>query len=313
MQRAVISELHRLAKEDEDVVYLSADNGTDYDFLFQREFPDRYYNVGIAEQNMIGVASGLAGAGKKAFAISAGPFLAYRAFEFVRNDMCMQERPVVLIGTGSGLSVGMLGPTHHTTEDIAVLRSVPGLRILSPSCPREAAAAVRFAYGCGDPAYIRLGMNGEPDPYSEGRLEEDLLQNVVLRKGRDVALIATGSIASEVLAAAELLEGRGPSAAVVNVRSLKPFDASECLSAARSGIPLAIVEEHGIAGGLGGAVAEALADAGCCSAPLLRIGLDDSFAKGYGTEAEMRLQNGFDAASLADRVAAHMEKLGGGR
>ncbi len=304
MLRAALNELYRIASEDDRVFLLSADNGSDYDFLFDRAFPGRYLNVGIAEGNMVGMASGLSIMGKRPFVMSAGPFLAYRAHEFIRNDMCLQCQPVVVLAHGSGISVGQLGPTHHATEDIAALRSIPGLLVLSPSCPSEAMGCVRYAYEQGVPAYIRLGMNGEKELYAEGAVPPDMRNPVFLRDGSDVSIVCTGSICSEALVAAEELADSGFDAAVVNVRCLSELPREEF---AGLGERLFVVEEHQAVAGLFGLVSECAALYGTADV-VGRIGLDGEFAESYGTEGEMRVLNGFDSGAIVRGVMSCLEE-----
>lgn len=293
--------LMELASQDPNVLYLTADSGEGgLDLMFRRNFPDRAFNFGIAEQNMVAAAAGLAASGKMPFVYTAAPFLAYRAYEFIRNDVCLQDLPVKLIGTGSGLSVSSLGPTHHTTEDIAALRALPRLRILSPATPRQAYACVLAAHEIEGPVYIRLAMNREREYFPDGyqlpgaRIEP-------LRDGSDAAILSTGSILEEAMRAAELLADRGISAGVINVPTLKPLDCAGICERARASKLLCTVEEHNVVGGLGSAVAGALVDAGV-PARLLRIGLDDRFSEGYGTLPQLRRENGLDAATIAARI-----------
>ena len=226
--------------------------------------------------------------------------MAYRAYEFIRNDVCLQNLPVKLIGSGSGLSVGSLGPTHHTTEDIAVLRSLPNLTILSPATPRQAYACVKEAYRCPGPVYIRLAMNRETEYFDQdyqlpsGRAE-------VLRDGRDAAIISTGCILDTVMTAAAALETQGISASVINVPTIKPFDAGAVRDAAQKCRILCTVEEHNIYGGLASMVADTLVDSGL-SARLLRVGLHDAFSVGYGGAEQVRRENGLSAELLVRQI-----------
>ena len=300
MLHAYLTALYDLAVKDRRVLSLIADSGTGYDLLFKRDLPDQFYDFGISEQNMVAAAAGLASEGYVPFAFAPGAFLAYRSHEFIRLDCCLQKRNVKLIGMGSGVSWSTLGPTHHTTEDIACLRSLPGLTIFSPSTPAEAAETVKAAYALEGPVYIRLGMTGEPELF-RNQVNFRVGRNAVLREGKDIAVFATGSIVAEVLKAAERLEADGISAAVHNVSSLKPFDAFDVLDCAKRYARIYTVEEHNVCGGLGDAVAAVLAGSGC-TCPLTRIGLADVFASGYGTEHEVRAANGLDAESLAGRM-----------
>lgn len=300
MLHAYLTALYDLAVKDRRVLSLIADSGTGYDLLFKRDLPDQFYDFGISEQNMVAAAAGLASEGFVPFAFAPGAFLAYRSHEFIRLDCCLQKRNVKLIGMGSGVSWSTLGPTHHTTEDIACLRSLPGLTIFSPASPIEAAETVKAAYALDGPVYIRLGMTGEPELFQDA-VNFRVGRNTVMREGRDIAVFVTGSIVAEVLKAAEELAVDGVSAAVHNVSSIKPFDVRDVLDCTKRYARIYTVEEHNVCGGLGDAVAAALAENGC-SCPLTKIGLTDVFASGYGTEHEVRAANGLDAESLARRM-----------
>ena len=301
MQSSCMGSLMELAEQDPNILYLTADSGEGgLDLMFRRYFPDRAFEFGIAEENLVGAAAGLAASGKIPFVYTAAPFLAYRAYEFIRTDVCLQNLPVKLIGSGSGLSVGSLGPTHHTTEDIAVLRSLPNLTILSPATPRQAYACVKEAYRCPGPVYIRLAMNRETEYFDQdyqlpsGRAE-------VLRDGRDAAIISTGCILDTVMTAAAALETQGISVSVINVPTIKPFDAGAVRNAAQKCRILCTVEEHNIYGGLASIVADTLVDSGL-SARLLRVGLHDAFSVGYGGAEQVRRENGLSAELLVRQI-----------
>lgn len=300
MQKAYLMALYDLAAKDKRVLSLLADSGTGYDELFKREFPDQLFDFGIAEEHMVGAAAGMASCGKIPFVYTAGAFLAYRSFEFVRDDICLQNLNVKVVGMGSGLAWSTLGPTHHTTEDISVLRALPNLTIFSPSCPREVEKTVKAAYAIEGPVYIRIGMNAEPDIYGDD-YEFVTGENIQLRSGDEFAVFTTGSIASEALRAVDLLKEQGISASLYQVHTIKPFDEESVIRAAKTHPYLVTVEEHNIYGGLGSIVSEVVAEQGL-GVKVKRIGLQDTFAKGYGTIAEVRQQNGLDAESLRERL-----------
>lgn len=300
MQRAYISALCEIAEKDRNVLSLLADSGTGYDELFRRYFPEQMLDFGIAEENMVSAAAGLAKCGKIPFVYTAGAFLAYRSFEFIRDDICFQNLNVKIVGMGAGLSWSTLGVTHHTTEDLAALRALPNLTIFSPSCPREVEKAVKAAYEIQGPVYIKIGMNNEPDVCGE----DDTFavgKNRELRSGREVCVYTTGSIASEVLEAAKLLEADGLDIGVVNVPTIKPFDGEEILERTKRYGTVLTVEEHSITGGLGSAVAEVLAESDV-KVRFRRIGLKNCFASGYGTHAQVKAANGLDAEGIAGQI-----------
>mgnify|MGYP002515340712 FL=1 len=300
MQRAYISALYSLMQQDKRVVSLLSDSGTDYDELMAREMPQQCYNFGISEQNKLGIAAGMAMCGKIPFVYTSGAFLAFRGYEFIRNDVCYQNQNVKIVGMGSGTSWRTLGPSHHTTEDLAALRAIPNLSVLSPATPVEAAECVRAAYEHTGPVYIRLGMGGEPEYFDAGHTVA-FGRTTRLADGSAAAVFCTGSILGEVMASRGILLAQGIDISVYDVCSIKPFDAAALLEAAGKCNRIFTVEEHSISGGLGGAAAEILAGVES-PAVLTRIGLDDRFAKGYGSQEEVRRKNGLDAESIAETI-----------
>lgn len=305
MNSAYIAKLMELAEKDSNVLHLLADSGTGYDVMFHKNFPTQMFNFGIGEENMVAAAAGLATAGKIPFVFTAGAFLAYRAMEFIRDDVCFQNLNVKIVGMGSGLSWSSLGPTHHTTEDLAVLRSLPNLKILSPATPNQVAACVEEAYNHKGPVYIRMGMNKETeffeDGYSLNATGTDKFFN-----GAMVIVFTTGSILDEVINAVELLKKDGVEATVYNVVSIKPFD-KEYIQEIISGKNIIYsVEEHSIYGGLGSIIAETIAYEGLAN-KIVPIGIGDCFAKGYGTHAMVRKANQLDALSIYQRIKETMQ------
>jgi transketolase len=300
MQKAYISTLYELACKDKRIVSIIPDSGTDYDEMFSRDLPGQFYNMGIAEEHSVAAAAGMATCGKIPFIYTSGAFLAYRSYEFIRDDVCLQNCNVKIVGMGSGLAWSTLGPTHHTTEDISVLRAIPNLNVFSPATPIEVKKAVRMAYELEAPVYLRLGMKGEKEFYNE----EDANCNdaySILREGNDVVLITTGSILSEVMTAAELLESKGIQCGIINIFSIKPFPVDIIHEISLKAKCLISVEEHNTFGGLGGIISEILAERRTSSV-LHRIGLNNCFAKGYGTLEEVRRQNKLDSSSICQSV-----------
>ena len=301
MQSSCIGSLMELAEKDTRVLYLTADSGEGgLDFMFRRNFPERSFNFGIAEENMVAAAAGLASSGKIPFVYTAAPFLVYRSYEFIRNDICLQNLPVKLIGTGSGISVSSLGPTHHTTEDISVLRCLPGLKILSPETPKQAYECMKMAYKINGPVYIRLAMNKEKEFFTDD-YQLPYGETEILKDGFQTAIFTTGSILQEVMEAAECLEKGGVSTAVINVPILKPFNRDDVMKQAEKVKLICTVEEHNIVGGLGSMIADALAETNLM-VKTLRIGLNDSFSVGYGTLPQIRKENGLDAETIVRRI-----------
>ena len=300
MNRSYIGKLMELAEKDRDVLHMLADSGTGYDELFRRNFPNQIFNFGIGEENMVAAAAGMASAGKKPFVFTAGAFLAYRALEFIRNDVCFQNLNVKIVGMGSGLSWSSLGPTHHTTEDISVLRAIPNIMILSPATPLQTASCVQAAYEHWGPVYIKIGMNHEAEFFGNDYIY-DPVNNDHIKEGRDIAVFVTGSILEEVYHACGILESEGYSVRLVNVSSIKPLNQKDVLECAEEIGKIVTVEEHNIYGGLGSIVAETLAYNGV-KAKVTPIGLNDRFAEGYGDQKYIRRVNQLDAESIYCRI-----------
>ena len=301
MQSACIGSLMELAEKDNKVLYLTADSGEGgLDKIFRMNFPDRSFNFGIAEENMVAAAAGLASAGKIPFVYTAAPFLVYRAYEFIRDDVCLQNLNVKLLGTGSGMSVSSLGPTHHTTEDVAVLRVLPNLMILSPATPVQAMVCIKEAYKHNGPVYIRLAMSKEKELFSTD-YEFHLQEPEVLKVGSDICLFSTGSILDETMKVADLLAKKNIQSEVVNVAMLKPFNQEIIANRIGKYKLVVTIEEHNIMGGLGSIIAEIVTDMGKAQ-KLLRIGLKDAFTVGYGRLDEVRRENELDAESIFARV-----------
>lgn len=300
MQSAYIGKIMELAETDRNVLHILADSGTGYDEMFRRNFPEQIYNFGIGEENMVAAAAGMATVGKIPFVYTAGAFLAYRSMEFIRDDICFQNLNVKIVGMGSGLAWSSLGPTHHTTEDVAVLRSIPNLVILSPATPRQVSECVELAYRHKGPVYIRIGMNHEREFFGD-EYRMTLSKNDVIREGKDAVVYVTGSILDEAEQAAELLRQEGIEVKIVNVASIKPFDTADVKKNAREYKKIITVEEHNIYGGLGSIIAETVAYEGVASR-VYPIGLVDKFALGYGTHSSVRKANGMDAQSISRKI-----------
>lgn len=287
-------------KQDKNVISCLSDSGTDYDEMLMREFPKQCINYGICENNKVASASGLASTGKIPFVYTTNAFLAYRSYEFIRDDVCLQNRNVKLIGMGCGISWSTLGSTHHTTEDISALKALPNLTILSPCSPKELEKCMQYAYETNGPIYIRIGMGNEQEIYDD-ECPFTISKNNVIKDGKDATIFVTGSIISEVLKASELLEKENISIKIVNVSTLKPFDEKNVIEEISSQKNIISVEEHNIIGGLGSSIADVIAqnESNC---KLSKIGLNDCFAKGYGTYDEIKKMNGLDYNSIYIKI-----------
>src|SRR5262245_46296296 len=281
--------LVELAEVDPKIVLVSQDFGPIGSFTAR--FPERHFDLGITEQNLIGVAAGLAHAGKLPFVLAMAPFISMRSFEQIRDDCAYNRNNVKIIAPFAGLEAGPWGATHHAMEDIALLRTIPGLTLISPADPNESLRAVRAAVNIEGPVYVRLGFLTPIDDYAA---EFHVGEAVTMRDGKDLTLVATGGCVRTALAAADALAG--VSVRVLNVHTLKPLDRRAIEKAARETGRVVTVEEHSIIGGLGGAVAEIIAELG--AGRLARIGVRDVFCTEVEPYPELLRIHGIDAAAV---------------
>jgi len=302
LRNTFISVLTELAARDQRIVLLTGDLGYSVLEKYALAHPERFFNFGISEQNMTGAAAGLALSGKKVFVYSIATFATMRPFEQIRIDIGFQRANVVIVGVGAGLSYGSLGPTHHATEDVALMRSIPGMTVLCPADVIEADLSTRAAAAHDGPVYLLLG-GGKGPPVHTHRPDFAIGKALLIRDGHDVTLIATGEAVAIASEAAELLAGEF-SVRLLSVPCVKPIDAAAITAAGRETRLIVTVEEHSVIGGLGTAVAEVLA--GCGShAPLSRIGVQDTFFRYAGSQSFLR-----SAAGLtADGIAAVVRQL----
>ena len=283
-----------------DLIVLDADlSGATKTGIFKKAFPERHINCGIAEGNMMSVAAGLAATGKVPFASSFAMFAAGRAYEQIRNSIGYPHLNVKIGATHAGISVGEDGATHQCNEDIALMRAIPGMVILNPADDVEARAAVKAAYEYGGPVYLRFGRLAIPVINENDDYQFEIGKGIVLREGKDVALIATGLEVAETLAAADMLAADGIDAKVINIHTIKPLDEELVVAAARETGKVVTVEEHSIIGGLGSAVAEVLAEQE--PTKMLRIGINDTFGES-GPAVALLKKYGLDAESIYKKV-----------
>ena len=294
--------LVELGKEHEDVVVLDADlaaatkTGT-----FKKAFPERHIDCGIAECNMIGVAAGIATTGKVPFASSFAMFAAGRAYEQVRNSVGYPKLNVKIGASHAGISVGEDGATHQCNEDIALMRTIPGMVVINPSDDVEAKAAVKAAYEHEGPVYLRFGRLAVPVINDNEDYKFELGKAITLREGTDVTIIASGLPVSESLAAAEKLAEDGISAEVINMHTIKPLDEEVVIAAASKIGKIVTVEEHSIIGGLGSAVCDVVAEK--APAKVMKIGINDVYGES-GPAVELIKKYGLDANSIYEKVKA---------
>ena len=298
-RQAFAEELAALAAADPRIVAVCNDSvGSSNLVAFRKSFPERVINVGIAEQNMVGVAAGLANGGYLPFVCAASPFLTGRALEQIKADIVYSDVPAVLCGMSPGMAYGELGPTHHSIEDLAWMRAIGDLAVVVPADPAETKAAMRWAVASGRPSFMRIGRFKVP-AVSKGDEPFVLGQSRVLRDGGDVTLIAVGTMVSRSLEAAALLAAQGIEARVINASSVSPLDAATILAAARDTGHLVTVEEATVHGGLGAAVAELVSQAH--PVPMRIMGVP-GFAP-TGTTAFLLEHFGLTADGIAARAA----------
>ncbi|MDD3312109.1 transketolase C-terminal domain-containing protein [Pseudodesulfovibrio sp.] len=301
MRNAFVRTLTALAREDERIVLLMGDIGNRMFDEFKSLFPTRFYNCGVAEANMTGLAAGLALSGFRPVTYTIAPFNSYRCFEQIRLDLCYQNVPVVVAGVGGGLSYAGLGATHHSCEDIACLRSLPNMRVLCPGDAVEVGLLLEQAVREPGPSYLRLGKKNEPVIHQTPP-QLAIGKAIELRAGRDVMILNTGNTLPEAVGAADLLAEAGISAGVASVHTVKPLDTdllARCFQTCRLVVSM---EEHGAAGGFGGAIAEWMADAGPQKARLLRLNTGREFLAASGNQRCAREHCGLTAATAAARI-----------
>jgi transketolase len=307
MRNAFAKEITRLAQADERIVLLSGDIGNRLFDDFKALCPGRFFNCGVAEANMIGLAAGLAMSGFRPVCYTITPFVTYRCIEQIRVDVCYHEAPVTIVGTGSGLSYASLGATHHSCEEMGMLRLLPGMNVLAPADSAEVQSCLQAAIASNQPAYLRIGKKGEPKVHAKPPAFR-IGQVIPLREGHDVTFAAAGTILPVALAAADLLTAQGLSVGVVSMPSVKPLDTAFLQRAFDECRVVATVEEHSILGGLGGSVAEWLSDQLSPRARLVRFGTPDEFLHETGEQEEARAHFGLTAEKLAARVTAALEQ-----
>ena len=304
MRPAYGEALVNLGHARSDVVVLSADvANSDFSWMFADAFPERFINVGIAEQCLVDVAVGAAYAGLVPFANTFAFLFATRAIEAVRTHCCYGGANVKLMGAYAGVSDSFDGPTHHAISDIAIMRALPGMTIVSPADPIALARLLPQVAAWPGPVYVRLNRNDVPVLFDE-RYTPEIGRAVVLRPGRDVTLVGTGIMLSRCLDAAERLAADGIDARVVEVHTIKPLDTELLIESARETGALVTAEEHSVVGGLGGAVTEALA--ATCPVPIERIGIDDTFATS-GPYMELLDHLGLTADAVVDAARRVVE------
>jgi transketolase len=307
MRNAFAEELTRVAATDKRVVVLSGDIGNRLFDKVKTVDPLRFYNCGVAEANMMGVAAGMALSGLRPFVYTITPFTTTRCFEQIRVDVCYHHAPVVIVGTGSGLSYAELGPTHHSLEDMAILRTLPGMRVLAPCDSSELREALHEVLKDDSPTYIRIGKKGEADIHSSPP-KLSLGKALVIKPGNDVAMLCAGNMMAETLKAAEILISQGKSVEVVSFHTVKPLDHEYLQNASNRFKLIVTVEEHSRIGGFGSAVAEWRMDQKS-QLTQLSFGTDDEFMHEVGSQAYARRKFGLTAENIASKTLSAINAL----
>ncbi len=308
MRNAFARTITRLAQQDERIVLLSGDIGNRMFDPFKAACGDRFHNCGVAEANMISFAAGLAMSGMRPLAYTIAPFITARCLEQIRLDVCYHAQPVVIIGVGAGLSYASLGSTHHACDDIAFMRSLPGMTVVCPGDAHEVEAAVEAAMRHDGPLYLRIGKKNEPLVH-DAPPHVQFGRSLNLRKGEQIALLSTGTMLPIVCDAADELRRRGLSIRLESFHTVKPLD-TDCLrDCFHCCSMVATIEEHSMVGGFGGAVAEWLVEQPAPPAKLLRIAAPDAFIHETGSQAYLREKLGLTSESIVQRVLAALDVL----
>jgi transketolase len=289
--------LLKIAEVNPKVHLIVADIGFEEVERFAERFPDRFVNVGVAEQNMTGVATGIALEGNVAVTYSIANFPILRCLEQIRNDVCYHRANVKIVIIGGGMCYGALGVSHQSTEDLAIMRSLPDMAVVAPADFAEAEAATRCMIDWEGPVFFRCGRRKEPALHA-GQIDFRIGRAIQVRDGYDVTLIGTGTVTHRALEATELLRKRGIGARLLSMHTVKPIDAEAILAAARQTRGIVTVEEHNILGGLGGAVAEVLCEAGV-GVPFKRIGIPDTYTHVVGSQKWLLDYYGFSPETIA--------------
>jgi len=291
-----------LARKNKNVLAVTSDSrGSGKLVPFATDVPDQIVEVGIAEQNLVGISAGLASTGKVVYAVSPASFLTARALEQIKNDVCYSDQPVKLIGISAGVSYGALGSTHHSTHDLAVLRALNNIVIIVPADNLETAEAVKAAATMPHPVYIRFGKRPMYHLHGPGT-EFEVGRSIVIREGTDITFVATGETVYHAFMASRVLEQQGQTCRVISMHTVKPLDTEAVLHAASDSLALITVEEHSVAGGLGEACAAVVAQAGI-SLPFKIVGLPDEYTV-PGSQQEIFDHYGISAQGLAETAIA---------
>lgn len=306
MRNSFLNELFELAKIDERIVLIVGDLGFGVVTPFMEQLPRQFLNAGVAEQNMTGMAAGMALSGKIAFTYSIANFPTMRCLEHIRNDVCYHSANVKIVTVGGGFAYGAMGATHHAIEDLAVMRALPGMVVVAPGDPVESRAATRAITEYPGPCYLRLGKAGEPIVHQK-EIHFELGKAILMREGRDATLICTGGILQTAVRTAQRLAEEGIETRLLSMHTLKPLDTEAVLAAAQETGAIFTLEEHSILGGLGSAVAEVLAEADVPKVPFKRIGVPPAFSPHIGSQEYMLERHGLTPEAITKSIVNILE------
>jgi transketolase len=308
MRNSFAKVITALAQEDPSIVLLSGDIGNRLFDDFKTKCPDRFYNCGVAEANMMSMAAGLASCGLRPVVYTITPFLTYRCMEQIRDDVCYHNQKVVIVGTGSGLSYASLGTTHHSCEEMGMLRLLPGMTVLAPADSFEVEMTLAAALEHDGPVYIRIGKKGEPLVHSATKPWK-IGEPIPMRQGTDVALLSTGTLLQESMETATELAAHGVSATVLSFPTVKPLNHNILQDVFSNHRLVVTVEEHSVLGGLGGSIAEWRCDQSQHLACLLRIGTPDEFLHSNGEQEHAREILGLTPKAMSQRITARLQTI----
>jgi len=301
MRTAFFRALLQAAERDERIHLVVGDLGFGVVETFCERFPNRYLNAGVAEQNMTGIAAGMALSGKIVFTYSIANFPTLRCLEQLRNDVCYHRANVKIVAVGGGFAYGALGMTHHAVEDLAILRALPEMTVVAPGDPIEASAATQAIACRPGPCYLRLGRAGEPVVHA-APIRFEIGKAIRLREGHDVTIISIGGMLATAMEVANALMVRGLEARVLSMHTLKPLDTEAIMAARRETRAVVTLEEHSVIGGLGSAVAEVLSESGDRGIPFKRLGIGTSFTTEIGSQEFLREKHGLSVKGVLRSV-----------
>lgn len=303
MRKTFVDTMTELARKDPNVMLVIGDTGFSVFEGFEEEFKDRFINVGIAEQNFVGFSAGLAAMGLKPFAYNVVSFMTLRSMEQILLDVCYQENPVVLVGVGGGLAYGNAGPTHHSCQDIAMMRSLPNMTVVCPGDPLEMRQALLQAYNMKTPVYIRIGRSVDPIVHKNDIENKFQIGKALkVREGKDVAIFSTGCMLKEAVKVCELLENYKIDAALFSMHTVKPLDTDIILECASKYKAIFTIEEHSSIGGLGGSVSEFIAQANIKLPKFKVFGFPDTFAPVTGSREYLLELYKMDPNSISNSI-----------